>query len=236
MKRPFLKAEWKNLIMANYVVDAGVLHPHLPYGTELDEYNGKTFVSLVGFLFANTKVLGMKIPYHINFEEVNLRFYVRHHDRGVIKRGVVFIKEIVPKHAITFIANTLYSEKYCTLPMTSSFKDGEELCVSYKWKNKNRWNVIETITGNVAEPIPDGSEEEFIAEHYYGYSKFNPRKTFEYTVEHPRWNLYPVKKYLIDCDFHELYGETFAFLKNVHPSSVFLARGSEIIVSGKRAL
>lgn len=236
MRKNFLKAEWKNLIMVNYVVEPGVLEPHLPYGTELDEYNGKTFVSLVGFLFANTKVLGVKFPYHINFEEVNLRFYVKHESNGIEKRGVVFIKEIVPKHAISFIANTLYGEKYCTLPMTSSFKYDNDLSVSYKWKNNKKWNVLEVVAAKMAQPILDGSEEEFIAEHYYGYSRFNSRKTFEYAVEHPRWQLYPVKQYLIECDFQGLYGEPFAFLANASPSSVFLAQGSEILVSGKRAL
>ena len=108
MAKYFLKAEWKNLIMANYEVDAALLETYLPFNTALDNYKGKVFVSLVGFLFANTKLLGMKIPFHINFEEVNLRLYVTHRDKGVEKRGVVFIKEIVPKRAITFIANTLY--------------------------------------------------------------------------------------------------------------------------------
>ena len=236
MAKNFLKAEWKNLIMANYEVDTALLEPYLPFYTELDSYKGKIFVSLVGFLFANTKLLGMKIPFHINFEEVNLRFYVKHQDKEIEKRGVVFIKEIVPKHAISFVANTLYRENYCTMPMSSSCKDEGELSVSYKWKNNNKWNSIEAVTGNIPEPIMEGSEEEFIAEHYYGYSKFNVRKTYEYKVDHPRWNVFPVKNYLINCDFEGLYGKPFAFLENTNPSSVFLAQGSEITVSDRRVL
>src|SRR3989344_5216660 len=114
-KGVFLKAEWNNLIMANYEVPQEILLPYLPKYTELDLFEGKCYVSLVGFLFENTKMLGMKIPFHINFEEINLRFYVKYKSGKEWRRGVVFIKEIVSKPAITFVANTLYNEKYVTL-------------------------------------------------------------------------------------------------------------------------
>ena len=100
----FLKAEWRKLILVNYEVDQKVLTPYLPAKTELDLHNGKCMVSLVGFKFVNTKMLGLKIPFHINFEEVNLRFYVKHKAGNDWKRGVVFIKEIVPKRAISIVA------------------------------------------------------------------------------------------------------------------------------------
>jgi uncharacterized protein YqjF (DUF2071 family) len=222
--------------MANYEVDACVLTPYLPNHTKPDEYNGRIFISLVGFLFANTKVLGVKVPYHINFEEVNLRFYVTHSDNGLEKRGVVFVKEIVPKPAISFIANTFYREKYCTMPMLSSCIHENELRVSYQWKYKNKWNAIEAVAEPRAVPIAAGSEEEFIAEHYYGYSKFSNKRTYEYKVSHPRWKLYPVKNFRVDCDFEALYGKSFAFLQEAQPTSVFMAQGSEITVSGKRLL
>jgi uncharacterized protein YqjF (DUF2071 family) len=78
--RIFLTAEWQHLVMLNYEVDAGLLVPFVPAGTELDDWKDKIFVSLVGFLFLNTKLLGfLPIPMHSNFEEVNLRFYVRRH-------------------------------------------------------------------------------------------------------------------------------------------------------------
>jgi uncharacterized protein YqjF (DUF2071 family) len=236
MGKIFLAAEWKNLIMANYVVEADVLQPYLPNKTDLDTFNGKIFVSLVGFLFANTKVLGVKFPFHVNFEEVNLRFYVKHLVNGEGRRGVVFIKEIVPKVAISLIANTLYREKYCSMPMSSSFKHETELEVSYKWKFNRKWHCIEAVAKPIAIPTVSGSEEEFIAEHYYGYSRFNGVKTYEYKVSHPRWNVYPVKTYRVDCDFEALYGKAFAFLKYAIPSSVFLAEGSAITVSDKRSL
>jgi uncharacterized protein YqjF (DUF2071 family) len=92
MKKPFLQAEWNNLIMVNYVIDPALLLPYLPVHTELDSYNGKVYVSVIGFMFEEVKLLGFKIPFHVNFEEVNLRFYVRHFHNGQWKRGAVFIK------------------------------------------------------------------------------------------------------------------------------------------------
>ncbi len=237
MASKFLTAEWKNLIMANYIVDPAVLKPYLPNKTELDFFNGNTYVSLVGFMFANTRVLGLKIPLHINFEEVNLRFYVRYHDNGVWKRGTVFIKEIVPKAAISFIANTVYHEKYDTKKMRHVTTETEtKLDLSYQWKHKNKWNRIEASVEKPSQAMVLGSEEEFIAEHYWGYSRYNATTTFEYNVQHPAWKIFPVKSYLIDCDFKSLYGDAFSNLIEAKPNSLFVAEGSAVSVLKKRNL
>ncbi|MDB5202820.1 MAG: uncharacterized protein JWQ27_2229 [Ferruginibacter sp.] len=233
MSKPFLEAEWRNLIMVNYVVDPKILEPYLPAGTTVDLFHGKAYVSLVGFLFAETKVLGVKIPFHINFEEVNLRFYVTHEG----KRGVVFIKEIVPKAAISFVANNLFGEKYATAPMKHFFlQAGEDFVFSFQWKSDGRWNMLEAVTETHAVEMPPGSEEEFIAEHYYGYSRKNERTTFEYEVKHPRWRVFPVIEYTVNTDFAGLYGDAFAALKDSVPASVFVAQGSAISVGNKRRL
>ncbi len=237
MKRPFLNAKWNNLVMVNYKIDPSILYPFLPVHTELDTFNGEVYVSVVGFLFAETRMLGLRIPFHINFEEVNLRFYVRHNDKGVWKRGVVFIKEIVPRAAITLVANTLYRENYCTMPMRNSLSlNGDELTMSYQWKFRRKWNKLEAVVSSRAVPMEPGSEEEFIAEHYFGYAKYSEKITFEYAVAHPRWQIYPLKSFELDCDFATLYGPKFSFLKTQNPSSVFVAAGSEVTVSDKRKL
>lgn len=202
MKRKFLTAEWRKLIMANYVVDPKILLPYLPNKTELNTFNGNMYASLVGFLFAETKLAGMKIPFHVNFEEVNLRFYVRYNDNGVWKRGVTFIKEIVPRSAISFVANTFYNEKYCTMKMKNFIEQHDnETTLGYHWYYQNHWNKLEATIHNTATAMMEESEEEFIAEHYWGYSRHSSSVTCEYGVEHPRWNIYPVKSYLIDCEF-----------------------------------
>lgn len=220
--------------MANYSVDKKILDRYLPYKTEIDTWNNICYVSLVGFMFKNTKVKGLKIPFHTNFEEVNLRFYVRYKDNGEWKRGVVFIKEIVPKPALTFVANTVYKENYETMPMAHSWTTANsELAVEYRWK-KERWNSLRVITGVDSIPIEAGSEAEFITEHYWGYTRITNERTSEYEVQHPKWDVYQTYNYSIDVDFANIYGLEFKFLETEKPRSVFLAEGSEISVGNGR--
>lgn len=237
MAENFLTAEWNNLIMANYIIDPAILHPYLPAKTELDFYEGKCFVSLIGFMFQKTKLLGITVPFHKNFEEVNLRFYVRYNDNGIWKRGAVFIKEIVPKPAISFVANTVYHEKYSTCRMKHFYKnDRQQIDLGYHWKYQGKWNKLDATASNTPLSMQAGSEEEFIAEHYWGYSRFNAQTTFEYAVVHPAWEVYKVKTYCIDCDFTALYGNDFSFLQSAKPSSVFIASGSPVAIMPKRKL
>lgn len=222
--------------MANYIVDKSILEKYLPAKTEIDLWEGRCYVSLVGFMFVNTRLKGFKIPFHVNFEEVNLRFYVRYNDHGDWKRGVVFIKEIVSKPALTFVANTLYHENYETMPMKHFWMIlNDSFSVDYRWK-KGRWNSFKVVADKKLIPIVSGSEEEFITEHYWGYTKVTAQKTSEYGVEHPTWDVYKIKDYLIDVDFAAIYGEEFGFLQNEKPKSVFLAEGSEIKVKAGRSL
>ena len=234
--KSFLTAEWRKLAMANYAVDARLLDNYLPPRTEIDLWNDTCYVSLVGFMFLNTRVKGLSIPFHKNFEEVNLRFYVRYKDNGEWKRGVVFIKEIVPKPALTFVANTIYQEHYETMPMSHSWETHHDrLKVEYTWK-KQRWNTFSVVADQKLQDIGVGSEEEFITEHYWGYTRIKDDVTAEYGVEHPRWQVYPTKEYSIDVDFGVIYGQEFDFLKEQIPKSVFLAEGSDIVVKEGRKI
>lgn len=231
MQSPFLTAEWRKLAIANYAIDASILKPYLPFKTELDFWNGKCYVSLVGFRFINTKLKGITIPFHTDFEEINLRFYVRYKEAGVWKRGVTFIKEIVPKLALTFVANTIYGEKYVTLPTKHRWTNNADLIqVGYEWKYNRAWDQISVAASKSPIEIPEGSEEEFITEHYWGYTKLNSNQTSQYQVEHPRWQTYTVNEYKIDVRFGELYGTEFGILNSQQPDSVMLAEGSEILV------
>jgi len=230
MAKTFLTAEWRKLAMANYAIDKKVLLPYLPHKTELDLWNNTCYISLVGFRFQNVKLRGFSIPLHTNFEEVNLRFYVRYKSSEGWKRGVVFISEIVPRRAITFVANTLYDEKYATMPMAYSWTENDDaLTVSYKWK-KRSWNELRVTTSINSFVIAEGSEEEFITEHYWGYSKLKNNQTSEYEVMHPRWEVYQTKAYQINVDFENIYGKDFQFLQHETPVSVFLAEGSPVSV------
>lgn len=231
MEKAFLQAEWRKLLMINYKVDPGLLKMYLPYSTELDDFNGQHFVSVVGFLFKNTKLKGMKIPGYVNFEEVNLRFYVKRKVANEWVRGVVFIKEIVPKRMISFIANSVYYENYVTYKMSHLFsQDKDAFHVSYAWWNKFSHNRITAKCELFSKEIAIGSEEEFITEHYWGFTKINASKTSAYEVLHPRWLHYPVIDYQIEIDFAAVYGIDFSILHQQNAHSVLLAEGSEIRV------
>lgn len=233
----FLRAEWRKLAIANYIIDPEILKAYVPAGTELDLWQGRCYVSLVGFMFVNTRLLGVKIPFHTNFEEVNLRFYVRRKENGEWKRGVVFVKEIVPKRALTFVANTVYNENYETMPMDHLWKSNEhEQIVRYSWgKSKNR-NSFEIKASVIPEEIERHSETEFITEHYWGYAKVNENTSNEYEVTHPRWDVYQVLNHNIKLDYGKVYGQKFDFLNHQKPTSVMLAEGSEITVESKRSI
>lgn len=233
----FLKAEWRKLILANYEIEPGILRPFLPHKTELDVWQGTHYVSLVGFMFKNTRMLGLKIPWHVNFEEVNLRFYVKYKEAGEWKRGVVFIREFVPRPALSFVANKLYQEHYETVPMKHEwrFREEEQL-IAYHWQKGGLRQKVEVSAGLLPQEIDPGSEEEFITEHYWGYTRVHAGKTFEYQVTHPRWQSYPVRKYEIEVDFGRIYGAPFRELNEGALKSIMLMEGSEITVENKRRL
>jgi uncharacterized protein YqjF (DUF2071 family) len=233
----FLNAEWRKLSFANYEVNPSFLSKYVPPGTELDLWEGKCFVSLIGFMFLNTKILGIKVPFHINFEEVNLRFYVKRFENNTWKRGAVFIKEIVSKPALTFVANTLYNEHYQTLPMRHHWEENSiNRVVAYQWKKNKVWQSFKVCAALTAIEIEKNSETEFITEHYWGYAKVNNNVSNEYEVTHPRWKEYKVESSEIKVDFGMVYGVDFEFLNHLVPTSIMLAEGSEITVEGKKTI
>lgn len=233
----FLKAEWRKLIMINYVVSEEQLLPFLPSKTKLDTWNGNHYVSLVGFMFVNTRLLGVKVPFHVNFEEVNLRFYVKYEEDGEWKRGVVFIKEIVPRLALSLVANIVYNEHYVTRKMKHVFhEDAADRTVEYSWKEGGEWQSVFVESDIEARDILPGSEAAFITEHYWGYTKVNDQKTYEYEVTHPTWQSYPIQSYRVNVDFAKVYGKSFSNLNKTTPHSVFLAEGSEITVEGRKLI
>ena len=231
----FLNANWENLIMANYTIDPNTLTPYLPKGVELDFYNGETFISLVGFMFKNTKIFQIPIPGYGTFEEINLRFYVTRKEGSKLKRGVVFINETVPNKFVAFIANSLYNEHYTAVPTKHEWSiHAESKTIKYLWKLGNKWNSLSVNAGVEKKAMAKESFEEFIFEHYYGYSMINKTTSEEYEIEHTRWKINEVVEYKINCDFEEMYGKDFYFLNNSNPKNVILAEGSSIGVKWKR--
>jgi uncharacterized protein len=235
MRRRFLSAEWRYLAMLNYEVDPAVLGPFVPAGTTLDTWQGRTFLSMVGFLFLDTRVLGWPVPFHRNFEEVNLRFYVQRATEEGRRRGVVFITEIVPKAAIAALARWLYNENYVARRMGSAIRlpdpsAGVDGSVEYHWATGAKGNALRAEFGGEPSYPVAGSEEEFITEHYWGYVRQRDGSALEYGVEHPPWRVWRATTARLDCDVAGCYGGQFCAALEGQPSSAFVAEGSAITV------
>lgn len=234
----FLTAEWRDLVMLNYEVDASLLHKFVPAGTQLDRWHDRVFLSLVGFRFLKTKFLGVSVPFHRNFEEVNLRFYVRRAEGQEIRRGVVFIREIVPRWAIAKAARAFYNENYVALPMSNRIdRTGlTELRAEYSWKFRSRWNRMHAA-GKGEPTLPEAdSQEQFIAEHYWGYAAQREGGCVEYRVDHPVWRVWAAQDAAFEGSVEDLYGAEFAAELGKKPASAFLAQGSQVVVYRGRRL
>lgn len=216
--------------MLNFAIDPSVLQPLVPIGTELDSYRGVTYASVVGFRFLATRVFGVGFPLHRDFEEVNLRFYVRRKCAEEWRRGVVFVRELVPRRAIAFVARTFYGEPYSALPMRHRIDlCGSQIRTEYAWWRAGRWESLHVTGTGEPQNIESGSEEEFITEHYWGYTARTVGCS-EYQVEHPRWRVWRGIEAGLDADISSLYGERFKETLSAPPASSFIADGSLITV------
>lgn len=237
-KRVFLSARWQALAMINFAIEPTLLEPLVPKGTSLDLFGGVAYLSVVGFLFRDTRLLGLPLPWHIHFEEVNLRFYVQRTVGHEVRRGVCFVKELVPKWAIANVARWSYNEPYQALAMRSevdlaaitSADDVASHAVSYEWKTRGSWTGFQIKTHGPRKAMQAGSLEEFIAEHYWGYCGQRDGGTVEYEVEHPPWNVWQATAEAWQGDVPGFYGEPWAGALRQPPSSAFLADGSAVKV------
>jgi hypothetical protein len=198
-------------------------------------HEGRTFLSIVGFRFIDTRVCGLPIPAHRSFEEVNLRMYVRREAADGVRRGVVFIREIVPRPAVTVVARWLYGENYITLPMRSDHRlDGATVSagdqLGYRWRSGRRWNCCAARVAEPLAPPEPGSLAEFIIEHYWGYVGRGPRATGEYRVDHPPWNVAAASDVVWDCDLRAVYPTALVPYLDAAPVSAIVADGSPVAV------
>lgn len=233
MPRRFLTAHWDSLILLNYACPPGLLAPLVPAGTVLDEWNGQSLVSLVGFLFRDTKLLGVPIPFHRTFEEVNLRFYVRRRrPDGENVRAVVFIRELVPRIAIATVARSIYNEPYIAVPMAHrlALDPSSGGSATYSWRYKGAPFAMSAAVSGAAQQLEPGSEAEFITEHYWGYTRQRDGGTLEYKVEHPSWRVWQDVDAKFTGSAAALYGEAFGALLTERAQSAFVAVGSPVAV------
>ncbi len=232
--RVFLSAVWRHLVLVNYEAPAGLLAPLVPRGTELDAHRGVVFVSLVGFRFLDTRVLGCRVPGHVDFDEINLRFYVRREVDGELRRAVTFVKEVVPRRLIAAVARTAYNEPYVALPTESEVRTVEadaSTRVRYAWTSAAGPHHIAVLARGVLRlPAPE-SDEAFITEHYWGYTRQRSGRTIEYRVEHPTWQLRAAASVDVAGDMAAFYGAAFGEVLAARPVSAYLAEGSPVTVS-----
>lgn len=235
--RTFLSANWSGLLMAQWPVPQEMLVPYLGPGIEVDTFQGSAYVSLVGLRFSDTRMLGVGVPFHRTFTEVNLRFYVRREAPEGVRRGVVFISELVPRFWIAAVARTLYNEKYRAIPMRHSLeqRDGAR-CWTYGWRAGGSEHQVQAVAHGDPQPMIPGSREEFIAEHYWGYSKQRDGNVVEYRVRHPRWRVWSLESCSFDWSPHGTYGHEWGEVLRTEPEFVFVAEGSEVTVSWGRQI
>ena len=240
--RPFLTAEWRHLAMASWRCDPALVEPYVPHGTVLDLFDGAALVSLVGFMFTDTRVLGAPVPGHRDFEELNLRFYVRREvpraaGEPEVRRAVSFVKEIVPLTAVAVVARWAYNEPYESRPMRHELRvdeAGNLASVEYAWRQRQLpggWGRFALEVSGMPRQAMAGSEAQFVTEHYWGYTRQRDGSTVEYQVQHPPWRVWTADRVMLEADAEELYGRAFADVMDGKPSSAFLAEGSEVSVS-----
>lgn len=225
----FLTAEWRWLAMSNHAVDPASLVPLVPPGLELDLHDGVAMVSLVGFRFLRTRLLGVPVPLHRDFDEVNLRFYVRRRVAEGWRRGVVFVRELVPRVALAAVARLAYGEPYSAVPMEHDVaEDGAR--ATYRWRWHGSWCSLGVETATEWTAPPPGSEMAFITEHFWGYSGRPGRPTREYEVQHPPWRVRSAARSSLSGDLAAVYGAELGAALGRPARSAFLAEGSEVTV------
>ena len=233
-RREFLTAEWRNLAILNYAVLPSALAELVPRGTELDQFDGKTYISLVGFRFLHTRVCGVWIPLHSDFDEVNLRFYVKRREGSQTRRGVVFVKEVVPRYAVAKVARLVFHENYVALPMwhriMEPVSEHGRMQAEYRWQHSGVWNSIRVECEGKPSRPSEGSLEQFITEHYWGYTSQPDRACLEYEVGHEPWRIWKATSAVFEGGATALYGHTLAKSFERPPDSAFVAEGSAVTV------
>jgi len=229
----FLTAEWRHLCLFNYRVAPERLEHLLPPGLALDMRDGSAWVSLVAFDFLRTRVLGVPWPWHRDFPEINLRFYVREGDT----RGVCFVREYVPRRLIAWLARTLYNEPYAYAPMTSRVSAGKnqagepDLRVEHQLTLPSGMQSLEVVANAESQLESEDSTAHFFKEHSWGFGSTRSGRLLRYEVRHEVWRTYPVIAHRLDWDWGLAYGPEWSDLSSTEPESVFLAAGSAIRVS-----
>jgi uncharacterized protein len=226
-RRPFLTARWVNVALVSYPVPDRILSSRLPPGLALDRWQGQAFVSLVAFDFLDTRVLGVAWPGFTSFPEMNLRFYVRDGDR----RGVVFVRELVPSRVVAWVARLFYNEPYRVARLrsiTETLPGRIQVAHELPWGGRSQRITVEGRYPAAAGPETGATH--FFKERHWGYGTDRRGRALRYAVDHPAWRVFPDAEARVDLDFATVYGREWDLLTGQAPAHVALAEGSSVSV------
>jgi uncharacterized protein len=205
-RRPFLTANWRNLVLVNFVVPADLLEPRLPPGCVLDRvpHSPDThLLSVVAMHFDNTRVWGVPVPFAQRFDEVNLRFYARQGDR----HGSVFLRQYVPSRTILYGARWTYNQPYELARIQHVVAEsGDHLEIRTRFERGRYTGAVSLRAERGAITPPVDSLEHFLKERYWGFDSDRRGRVFRYPVWHPVWRTHPVIDVDIDFDPGVLLG------------------------------
>jgi uncharacterized protein YqjF (DUF2071 family) len=198
-------------------------------------------LSLVAFHFADNRVLGVPIPFAREYDQINLRFYVRRRlEDGGWRRGVVFLRELAPAKPVVAGARFVYGERYDCVPVTARVRPPGAAGTRggravYRWRDRHQVHRLAVdFHGPAALPGP-GSLEDFLTDRHFGYVSAE-RATREYRVDHPPWRVWPATDARLSHGIADAFGRRFERALDRAPLSAFVAEGSRMELHRPHAL
>ena len=191
-KGPVLSMEPTDLLMLNYAAAPEVLQPFVPAGTELDLLEGSAFVSVVAFRGVNLRAY--RLPLKREVRQINVRFYVRREEAGALRRGAVFLKELVSSRRVARGGRVGYGEPFEYAPIIASAEEaGEARIIRYDWGRREQACSVAAARTAPPRAAVAGTPESFFTERHWGYNRTSRGRTREYRVEHPPWLVSPAR-------------------------------------------
>ena len=236
-----ISGEWRELAIVSWRVAPELLRPRLPAGTELDEWDGRSWLSLVGLRFLGLAVGGVPVPLHREFAQVNLRFYARRVVGDQVRRGAVFVRELVPRAAMAAVARLVMNEPMVHADVRAEVAHDAErpsrvLGVTYTWESDPGRGRLHVDTDAEPMALERLSLEEFLSERCWGFTAQRDGGSTEYRVEHPRWSVYVSRDASVDGDLAATFPLDLARVMLARPDHAFVAEGSRVAIHAPHAI
>ena len=234
-RKTLYAAEWREIVVINFEIDPKLLRNFIPPKTELDFFNETSFVTLMARACKNVKPYGWPIVFAKSIDQILLRFYVKRKVGDTWRRGVCLIRDYLPKRKASFFLNWMFKHSFTQVPIkrtSSNFESGlptQLPTVEYQWTTGDYVNHIKVNARSQMRQQEQETKESFVLDHHYGYT-VKEGKTYEYYVEYSPWAMWDAQSGSFDCDTENVFGRPFVRALKQRPASVFLARGSDVII------